>query len=227
MSANDAVPNPVKSVRKTAAVPKADVDLGVVVKKVSEKWADNEWLTLQWTTMGDFAENAQGYELALRSRTDTRSSRSQLTRKMDNLDKKIVEGLKYIKIYLTEKYKDDAKSYYPVFGITLENRGYVLPVDQDNRSEALRLLLTGLTAHGFGAKEYGTAFWTPIKIEYDTLLAQASNSDGSVSHMTGEKNQHKAYLKKAVNALVMVLKGNYPDTYDEELRLWGFQKEKY
>ena len=43
----------------------------------------------------------------------------------------------------------------------------------------------------------------------------------------GNKNILKADLKKSLNAIVSVIKANYPDNYKQELRNWGFQKEKY
>jgi len=51
--------------------------------------------------------------------------------------------------------------------------------------------------------------------------------DSGVSEKTGNKNVLKKVLTRGLKALVMVLKGNYPDTWKTELRNWGFQKEKY
>jgi len=43
----------------------------------------------------------------------------------------------------------------------------------------------------------------------------------------GQKNQGKPYLKKVAKSLRRLLEGNYPDTYAQELRAWGLQKEKF
>ena len=51
------------------------------------------------------------------------------------------------------------------------------------------------------------------------------NKEKTIIKIEGMKCQHCA--SKVLNALVWVLKGNFPDTYKEELRSWGFQKEKY
>jgi hypothetical protein len=48
-----------------------------------------------------------------------------------------------------------------------------------------------------------------------------------VASKVGDKNILKKELKKALNAIVNIIKANYPDNYKEELRNWGFQKEKY
>jgi hypothetical protein len=34
-------------------------------------------------------------------------------------------------------------------------------------------------------------------------------------------------ILKTNNALIHVLKGNFPDTWKSVIREWGFQKEKY
>jgi hypothetical protein len=34
-------------------------------------------------------------------------------------------------------------------------------------------------------------------------------------------------VRKTLNALVLLIKANYPDTSAAELRQWGFKKEKY
>ena len=85
----------------------------------------------------------------------------------------------------------------------------------------------GLVEHGFDGKEYGAAFWTPIQIQYASLLTQAIAMDGAVSTKVSSKNTLKDAVRKTLNSLIFVIKGNFPDTYKAELRAWGFQKEKY
>ena len=102
-----------------------------------------------------------------------------------------------------------------------------MPKDQNSRSEALELMIKGIDANGFNDKTYGKTYWTNIKTQFDSLLQTASTTDGSVSNKVGDKNKLKKGLKKALNAIVLSVKANYPDTYKHELRTLGFQKEKY
>ena len=60
-----------------------------------------------------------------------------------------------------------------------------------------------------------------------SLLTQATATDGTVSIKVSSKNVLKDRVKKTMNCLISVIRGNYPDTYKAELRAWGFQKEKY
>jgi hypothetical protein len=42
-----------------------------------------------------------------------------------------------------------------------------------------------------------------------------------------ECNRTRQKIKRTFNALVYLLKANYPDEYHTELKHWGFSKEKY
>jgi hypothetical protein len=213
---------------KTGNVPAADIDFGKVIKNVSAKWTASPWLTLQWLTSAQFASNSNAFENTLTARLQTGSTRSQTTQALKVLDKTIDDALVYVKGYLTEKYsKESAKSYYAAFGIVHVKAAYVFPRDQNSRAASLGLMVDAITANGFEDKEYGTAFWTPIKSQYNALLQAATSIDGKVATKVGSKNLLKKDLKKGLNAIVLAIKANYPDNYKAELRNWGFQKEKY
>ena len=220
--------NDVPKPSKTGNVPAKDLDFGNVVSSVSAKWTSNTWLTLKWANAPEFAVKVENYKNTLDVRLQTGSTRPQITKAMKVMEKKMDDTISYVKGYIIDKYKKDvAKSYYAAFGLVLHNKTYKLPKDQNARSNALTLMLKGIADNGFNDKEFGAEFWTAIKTEYDLLLQSATATDGQVSIKVGDKNELKTYLKKVLNAIVLVIKGNYPDTYKAELRDWGFQKEKY
>lgn len=214
--------------QRKRSLPVADINFGTVVTKVSEKWLANEWATLRWLTVAQFQTQANSYNTILAIRLQKGATRPQLTQSLRTLDKQIDNALSYVKGYITDKYtKENATSYYAAFGIEHKGKKYVFPTDQNKRIAALQLLLEALSAHGFEDKQYGLAFWTPIATQYDTFVGQASQIDGQVSVKVGDKNELKKNLVKGLNAIINLLKANYPDTYKQELRDWGFQKEKY
>ena len=88
-------------------------------------------------------------------------------------------------------------------------------------------MVSGLKKYELEERKYGIAFWTDILTNYEALLEQSNALDGSISVKVGDKNVLKKKLKKGLAAIVHGLKCNYPDTYKQELRDWGFQKEKY
>ena len=218
----------VVKVKKTATIPVKDIDFAKVSKTVSDKWATQAWLTLQWTTQGEFATKQANYSTILNTRQSAGSTRPQVTNALKMLDKEINSSISYVKGYITEKYKKEtAQSYFTSFGIDFINKTYAMPNDQNKRSAALKLMIDAIASNGFGAKEFGTTFWTTIKTNYDALLAQATGTDSTVASSVSDKNLLKADLKKTLNAVINSLKAHYPDTYKAELRNWGLQKEKY
>jgi hypothetical protein len=213
---------------KKRNLPAADINFGNVVTNVSAKWMANDELTLKWLTATQFEADATSFNATLETRLQKGASRPQLTQSLKTLDKEIDNALSYVKGYITDKYKkENAPSYYVAFGIEHKTNKYVFPLDQNKRIAALKLMIEAITVHGFEDKEYGLLFWTPISAQYSTFVGQASAVDGQVAVKVGDKNELKKSLKKGLNAIINLLKANYPDTYKHELRDWGFQKEKY
>jgi hypothetical protein len=227
MADETTLPNEGAKPTRKRNVPVADINFGAVTTDVATKWKASPKITLIWTTSSEFATKSIAYNQELSNRNTVGSSRPQITKKLQQLDVTIDSSLTYIKGYLLELYKEAATSYYPSFGIEYKPGKHVFPKDRNKRSESLRLMVAAIAANGLGAKEFGTAFWTGIKTEYDTLLGKATATDGTVSTKVSSKNELKKELKKTLNSLIMLIQGNYPDTYKAELRSWGFQKEKY
>ena len=199
-------------------VPAADADFATVVKDVATKWTSTPEIKLLWTTATEFSTKATSFNTELGKRNSIGSSRPQISARLKQLDATMDSSLTYVKSYLLELYKDAAVSYYPLFGIEHKTSKYIFPTDRNKRSSALELMIAGINATGLNSKEFGTVFWTDIKTEYDALLGKAITTDGSVSTKVSSKNELKKDLKKALNSLILVIKGNYPDTYKAELR---------
>ena len=213
---------------KTRTVPVADINFGNVITTVSEKWATSDWLTLKWLTVAQFQADATNYNNTLSIRLSKGATRPQITQTLESLEKTMDTHLSYVKGYLTDKYKkENSTSYFAAFGIEHKGNRYLLPTDKNKRVEALKLMISALTAHGFENKEFGLAFWTSLQQQYSVLVKEATTTDGQVSVKVGDKNMLKKNLNKGLNAIIYTLKANYPDTYKQELRDWGFQKEKY
>ena len=218
----------VLKINKKSHVPSSDIDLGKVVTDVSNTWSTKPELVLLWTNQADFDTIAIDYNNDLTQRLELGGSRPQITQTLKELDKYIDEHLSYIKDMIAKKFKKkSATSYYPSFGIVHKKDKYIMPTDKNSRLAALELMLSGITTHGFDADEYGTAFWQPVYEEYQSLLNQASTTDGNVSAKVSSKNNLRKELIRTLRALINLIKANYPDTYKAELRTWGFQKEKY
>ena len=50
---------------------------------------------------------------------------------------------------------------------------------------------------------------------------------GTVSHKVSKKEEAKKTIRKALQAIIFLLKASCSDTFEAELRQWGFRKESY
>jgi hypothetical protein len=217
-----------KTSKKVRNIPFVGVDLRDLAENVDRSWLANPQISLIWLTRADFSNTVTSYSNILTDFMKTSASRPEITLKLKLLDKEINRRLERIKTYLAAKYSDgDVAMYYAAFGMIKYKAHYILPNDRDERLEALKILIKSITTHGFQDKEFGLAYWTEIHDNYKLLWAKAIEIDGKISRLSGQKNKLKAEIKQALNALINVLKGNYPKTYKSVLRSWGFQKEKY
>lgn len=211
----------------TSNIPVKENDLFDVSKVVSKNWIADP-ISLKWNDPASLAAEVEKYKVSLKKRTETGTGRSPVTQQLENLDDKIDNSLSYVKGYIADEYdKKNAVSYYGQFGIEKEMDTYILPRDRNDRKSALGTLISGLVKNGFDIHKYGVAFWTPIKEEYETLYDKAESIDGEMAKKVSNKNQLKESITKTLRAIVHLLKANYPETFEAELRKWGFQKEKY
>lgn len=212
----------------TTAIPQADTDFMDVSKNVSKAWLAAPEITLKWKKAPDFAKEVQDYEFSLGNRKSTGSLRPGQALNLKQLDKRIDDGVKMVKIYIEKKYKpENAPAQYARFGITKENKSFILNRDRNNRRDALKLMIAAIEAEGFGNEEYGTAFWKDMQANYSDVLNTSNNTSGDVSTKAATKNEQKKAIRKVLSSLLLLLKANYPDTYKSVYREWGWQKESY
>jgi hypothetical protein len=94
--------------------------------------------------------------------------------------------------------------------------------------EGLReLLLPAVAKAPFAQREFGSTYWQTRADEYADLLGKTDGLTGKVSKSVSQKDTAKLELRKVLQAVVYALKANFPDTFEAELRAWGFLKESY
>ena len=212
----------------TPNIPQADIDLKDLAILISAKWAANPLLTLMWTDPEAFDTIVTNYDTTLNQRIVTGGTRPDTTNELKKIDHEVDTSAKHLKDYLSDKYTlADAPSFYPQFGIIKKNKHYIIPDDRNVRKNVLENIIPAISLHGFQNNKYGLAYWTDLSHRYTTLVGLAVTTDGTVSTKVSTKNVLKKDIKKTLNALINLIKANYPETYKGELRAWGFQKEKY
>ena len=217
-----------KTVKRTSNSPEKDADVGSLGVNVSTAWKLNPLITLLWTNVAAHELNVAAFNATLGERLSTGGGRREITGKLALLDAAIDQGVAAIKGYLAYKYeKNNAQLYYAQFGMERQANNFNIPRDHDKRSDALALTLAAITVHGFDDEKYGLNFWQTTKDSYAQLLKNATTTDGAVSQKVGTKNELRKSIIKTHNALINLLRANYPDDYKNVIRSWGFQKEKY
>ena len=213
---------------KTKSLPAKELELGAIATLASAKWTVSTWLTLLWLTPVQFATLVVNYKAALTIRNISGGTKKGVVQSMKLINKEIDDAMVYVKGYILEIFKKDrAKSMYATFGIQSKGGHYNLPDDIDGRAAALGTLLTAIRDNGLDDKEYGRAFWDDIKARFDELASQTTSLSSTISVKVGDKKELKKELLLALNSLIKAVQANYPHTWKEELRAWGFQKERY
>lgn len=212
-------------------IPTGDMDFGTVANDAVSMWKTENWLTLKYITQAEAQGKVNLYNSIIDNRKDDGGDRPQYTVALKTVNGEIDGSIKYIKGYLQEEHGEEGKavvqSYYPAFGIVKVGDAFEIPKDASSRKVALGLMLTAIKDNNFEDRKYGTVYWTDLKNRYDTLIQTSRALDGTISDNVGDKNVLKEELHEVLISLINVITGNFPKTYHEQLRKWGFQKEKY
>ncbi len=223
---NGAAPSKTKKSPKSYD-PKAAADIVTVSTKVNEKWAMNPDITLKWMAQTDFDALVSSLAKAVQQQGSDASLSPGETQSLQQMDKQMNDAVKNAKRGIDYKFKDAAVAQYARYGIAKENDSYQLPRDRDKRLENIPLMIAAVAADGFGAEDWGTDFWTTMLTTYTAAVKAAGKSKGSVSVGSGNIAGMVQQVNKASTALRFVLRGNYPDNYQQVYRDWGWQKESY
>ena len=187
---------------------------------------------MRWKTQADFAKLVADFSAGLTEKRSAATSRTPQSQRLQELDDEMDHALRILKSYINEdsgysKAKTNAR--LPGFGLVARQGGILLlSTDRDERLVALRdMLLPAVAAAPFAGREFGIKFWQTRFDEYKTLLGQTDGLAGKVSKSVSQKDAAKLELRRVLQAVVYALKANYPDTFEAELRSWGFRKENY
>ena len=124
--------------------------------------------------------------------------------------------------------KKNSYAHYAQFGIIkLKSGNYGLPNDNDKRLFALQQLVASINESPLHNRRYGYAYWNDLLVRFEAAKNQAVNDDSAVSQHVNDKQEQKIYIRQTLNALLLLIRANWPHQWREEMRVWGFQKEKY
>lgn len=212
----------------TRYLPVAQHDLLTLAENVSKKWADTPYFTLLWTNAVDFKKLVQEFRNFLESRVEAGSGRSSQTQTLKDLDTQINKAVEEIKLAILVKFgKAKGRAYYNEFGISKQGGNYKIPSDRNMRLSALPLFVKAVKNHDLKVVGFDDRFFETILPTYTDAFEASQKTDSTVAVSVSNKNDLRKQIEAVLNALQGLIKINYPNTYEGELRSWGFQKEKY
>jgi hypothetical protein len=218
----------VKTVKRTRINPTKDADTANLATSTAAAWALDEDMKLKWITSAQHTSNAKLFNASVSERISLKGDRQPLSVDLKGRDKQIDLGITAIKNALIYKFgKEGAVGRYLKFGIEHTSKAYMLPRDRNKRVTALPVIVASITEFGLENEKYGLDFWQEMATNYTALFQQTVQADGSSSLKSGDRSDLRDTIIKTHNALIHLIKANYPDNYTEVLRSWGFQKEKY
>ncbi|MDR2926622.1 MAG: hypothetical protein LBV41_00205 [Cytophagaceae bacterium] len=214
--------------RHKGTIPQKEADIILIGNTISESWAKHDSMTLSWTSAADLKTSVTTLETSYGMRSDVKGARAGITQEFKNINVEIDSGVVQIKSYIGELFSTkDAPAYFSHFGIERHNEKYTFPIDKNKRQLALEQMRRGIDQHGLANRKYGKAFWDDIYSRYVSIHKKAIACDSASTEHVNIKTVQKAYIRRVLNSLVHLIIANNPDTWKEELRIWGFQKEKY
>jgi hypothetical protein len=217
-----------KKSNATRIMPNSQHDFLNLIDNVTKKWNETPQITLLWTNSEDFKKLANEFRTLLQDKLEVGSNRGSQTQTLKDLDTQINKAVENVKFALLAKFgKDKAKAYYSEFGIVKQKNSYKLPTDRNTRLNNVNLLAKGVKSHSLQIADFNNKFFENISTIYANAFEATQKTDSIVANAVGNKNDIRKQLEVILLSLILVIKANYPNTYEGELRGWGFQKEKY
>ena len=214
--------------KRKSNIPLKEADLITVSKDVDTVWGKQPNLKLIWINRVNFTAAIKAFEDSFKGRSEVKGVRSEVSNEMKKINAEIDQSVEVVKGYIVERYtKKEAPAYYAQFGITKVGSTYRIPRDNDKRRLALEQMLSGINSNGMNDKTYGKTYWTELKNRFDQAFSKSRAADSESKDHVGNKAEQRIIIRKVLNALICLIRANYPDSYRDELRKWGFQKEKY
>jgi hypothetical protein len=213
--------------KSVSYIPQKDFDVLILAKEVTPRWIDSAY-TLGYITTDAFQMMVDTYEVKLADGRSAKADRTPTVERLKQLRLQIDNNIGKIKDMLSIDYdKSSAPAHYPNFGIEKVNSTYTVPYGYDETKRGLAMLLQGLDKYGYSDYKYGKAFWQAIYDEYTSLETKNRALTGSTSALSGDKNVLKEQVSTVLRSILHLLQANFPATWEQVAREWGFLRERY
>lgn len=209
-------------------IPAKDSALSGVGINANAEWKINSEFKLIWVTQAAFEKDVTDFTDILEQRRKAGSNLSPTSKELENLDNSIDDAIPYVKSYINNKYgPKDGPAHFAEFGMVHTHHHYDFPSSRQGRKGSLKMMADAIAKDGFDKNTYGSAFWNDMIVKYEDYLKKSSDTSGDVSEHVSDLVQLRTKIRKVLHSLLLLIEANYPDTFDQARRKWGFQKEKY
>lgn len=214
--------------KSRSTLPGKEADIISLVGEVVAAWDNHPNITLIWVKPEELKNATAQLADSYRIRETEKGNRAAVSHMMREVNTEINGAIPYVKNYIADMFSvREAQSHYPQIGLVKVGGVYGLPNDQNKRLLALDQMVRGIGQLGLNDRKFGLQFWEDIRKRFSEVKGKASESDSTSAEHVGIKADRKTFILEVLNSLVLAIKANYPRTWKEELRVWGFQKEKY
>jgi len=205
-------PGPDNTPAYTPFIPRDQDEKAALSLRMAAAWKLNPQLTFIWITQAGFETKAKSYHQSVIDKTAAAALGGGIALTLTEADKKIKEGLPYLKAAMLTKFKkghDQAK--YPEFGIITRKGGFELPKKHTERAKALTMLLKGLKDYELEDGEFGKGYWSPIEQAYVKGDKDSKDNDATVGGLVGTKDALEEEVTLVLSKMLTLLEAQYPD----------------
>ncbi len=207
-------------------IPKRSETVLSLAIRVLEYWVTTSY-ELSWTSKERFADQLSKFNSAWALGESQGSQRPDAIRRLKELDQIINGHIGQVKNHLIKLMgRQKATNFYKVFGMVKIGESYRMPRKRSERINSLEKLVKELEHTDFSEMVFGKDFWIKILEEYKNLLNFNVEKTENLHMTVAEKNQYKSQIRLTLRSLVHLLKANYPTTWKQQMKLWGFWKER-
>jgi len=208
-------------------LPTSDVEFLSLANHVAENCPELFFPT-SYCNKAQLAEWNAGFAESLDQKNHVKSRKTRTGGTAGELEAEMNSNIERVKDYLKESFGARvAPKHYAAFGIVYDNSTYKLPRNREGLLDSLKQIIKAVNEYGYNDKKYGQAYWTNMQAQYTALVDDTYISSSVVTESTLTKNNHKALIKRALYSVIKIVQAHYPDDYAAQLRIMGFQKEKY
>jgi len=208
--------------RLTRTIPRSPAGLIQTAERIIPHFIPSR-IELFWKDKQTFQNEVRQLKQDYQEHIRTNKSSFPIKGQLQVLDSEINSKLRYVKTYLIEKF--GRKGYlkvYANFGIHKRYGWYFMPRERNKRQASLGAMVTALEAHDFTTQRYGLSYWVDLQERHEQLLRLSIDESIQKTTVIPSFESRLQEVRKVLLAIYALLEIQFPNTYKEIAKDWGF-----